>query len=248
MISIEKLREYANLKSFNLGQAEIDYYQEVILFILSREFGRELLFKGGTALTKCFGFDRFSEDLDFNLNLDTDVEKIISSGLKKFYIEFEVVKNIYKNSKNLIYRLKGPLYNGNKNSFCKVSLDFSLREKNIVDGIISRIGLHIDEIPSFDIIVMSKEEIFAEKIRAIYTRNKARDLYDLYFLIKGKVKADKNLINTKLKLYSLKFQMKTFKQMINNKETIWDSEMENLTKTYPDFKELKKDIFNVKIK
>jgi predicted nucleotidyltransferase component of viral defense system len=244
MISIERLREYAKLKSFNLGQAQIDYYQEIILFILSREFGNELLFKGGTALTKCFGFDRFSEDLDFNLSIDINVEKIISRGLKNFYIEFEALEKNYKNSKNLIYRLKGPLYNGNRNSLCKISLDFSLREKNVLDGIISRIGLHIDEIPSFDIIVMAKEEIFAEKIRAIYTRNKARDLYDLYFLIKTKVKPDKKLINTKLELYSLNFEVETFKEMINNKETIWESEMENLTKTYPDFKELKKEIFN----
>lgn len=48
-----------------MGQAEKDYFQEIILFILYREFGRELVFKGGTALTKCYGFDRFSEDLDF---------------------------------------------------------------------------------------------------------------------------------------------------------------------------------------
>ena len=65
MISKDELKEYAKVKDFNLGQAEKNYFQHLILFGLYKEFGKELVFKGGSALTLCYGYNRFSEDLDF---------------------------------------------------------------------------------------------------------------------------------------------------------------------------------------
>src|SRR5690606_37680860 len=114
---------------FNLGQAEKDYYQEIILFILYSEFGKELIFKGGTALTKCFGFDRFSEDLDFTASKELDIKKTLIKGLKNFYIDFTLEERMFLESKNMIIKIKGPLYNGNNISLCKISLDISIREQ-----------------------------------------------------------------------------------------------------------------------
>ena len=88
MITKEELKEYSKIRELNLGQAEKDYFQTIILFILYQDFGKELIFKGGTALSKCFGLDRFSEDLDFTISQDIDIKKI-EDGLNRFRIEFE---------------------------------------------------------------------------------------------------------------------------------------------------------------
>lgn len=73
----------------------------------------------------------------------------------------------------MICRLKGPLYNGSRISLCKISLDLSTRQKLALEPSVVKIGLMINEIPSFDVVVMDKKEIMAEKIRAVFTRNKA---------------------------------------------------------------------------
>ena len=50
---------------FNLYQKEKDYLQHIVLSRIFSRIGSEIIFKGGTSLQKCFGLDRFSEDLDF---------------------------------------------------------------------------------------------------------------------------------------------------------------------------------------
>lgn len=200
------------------------------------------MFKGGTALTKCYGFDRFSEDLDFTAIKKKDFEKTISSGLKKFFLEFETEKESYKNSLKLIYRIQGPLYINQKTSLCKVILNFSLREQTELKPEIKRIGLHVEEIPFFDAIVMSEEEILAEKTRALITRNKARDLYDLYYLIKKGVNINKELIIKKLNFYKQKQVREKIMPAINKKQIIWQTELKHLVKTVPEFEEVKKTV------
>ena len=51
---------------------------------------------------------------------------------------------------------------------------------------------------------LSKDEILAEKIRAVITRTKGRDLYDIWFLLNRGALMDKDLINKKLEYYDLK--------------------------------------------
>jgi predicted nucleotidyltransferase component of viral defense system len=244
MISKKELLEYAKLKKFNLGQAEKDYLQEIILSILYREFGNELVFKGGTALTKCYGFDRFSEDLDFTTTEDLNFEKLVSKGLKKYYLDFIVKEKNMNHSIKLTYNINGPLYIGTPNSTCKIILDFSFREKILLKTSIKKIGLLINEIPNFDVVVMSEEEIFAEKIRAIMTRNKARDLYDLYLLTERNIFCDIDLINKKLNLFNLSFKFLDFKKSIELKKNIWESELKYLIKNVPEFKIVVKKILN----
>lgn len=242
MITKEKLITYAKKKNYNLGQAEKDYFQEIILFILYRDFGKNLVFKGGTALTKCYGLDRFSEDLDFSIEKEEDFGKTIKTGLKDFYIEFETEEKKHLNSIDLIYWIKGPLYNGQKNSMCKIMLDLSLREKTIVEPELKKIGLNIEEIPMFEVVAMQEKEILAEKIRAILTRTKARDLYDTYYLILKKTDTTLNDIEQKFNLINKKFCKEEFEKSINEKEKIWETELKPIVKSYPKFDIVKKTL------
>lgn len=242
MISKEELIGYAKKKNYNTGQAEKDYFQEIILFILYSEFGKELVFKGGTALTKCYGFDRFSEDLNFTSSVEKDFESIVSQGLEKYYLEFDVKKKENRSSVKITYHIQGPLYNGQKNSACKIELDISLREEINLETKIKKIGLHIEKIPLFDVVVMDEKEILAEKIRALMTRNKARDLYDLFYLLEKGIDVDLGLVDKKLRFYSLKFSADKFKESVDSKEAIWGKELKHLVKSYPEFKEVKKKV------
>ncbi|MFH1695480.1 MAG: nucleotidyl transferase AbiEii/AbiGii toxin family protein [Candidatus Micrarchaeota archaeon] len=241
MIEKEELLKYAQNKKYNLGQAEKDYFQEIILFILYQEYGQELVFKGGTALTKCYGFDRFSEDLDFSAKKEYAFEKTISNGLKRFFIEFEVEGKKHKESIDLSYRIKGPLFNGNRNSLCRIEVDISLRDVPVLKASIKKIGLQIEEIPLFQVVVMSEQEILAEKIRAILTRNKARDLYDVYYLLKKGTKVNKDLINKKIE-DKHKFSITKLKKSILEKKIIYDTELKPLLKQFPSFKETQSTI------
>jgi len=242
MISIKELEEYAKLRNIkNIGYAEKDYFQNILLFIISQNYGKNFIFKGGTALNKCYGLNRFSEDLDFTCEEKPDLNKL-ENGLKNFKVEFETEKKEYSDEIKLILRIKGPLYIGIKNSMCKIIIDLSLREKVILIAKIKTIGRFLNEIPSFDILVMQEKEIYAEKIRTIITRNKARDVYDLWFLIKNNIKFDKNLVEEKLKYYKKKWSKKEFIKNINNKKDIWESELKPFLENLPKFEEVKNEI------
>ncbi len=56
-------------------------------------------------------------------------------------------------------------------------------------------------------------QILAEKVRAIYSRNKSRDLYDVYFILnRNKLQFDFDIINKKLG--NVKFSNKAFEDKI----------------------------------
>ncbi|MFH1212195.1 MAG: nucleotidyl transferase AbiEii/AbiGii toxin family protein [Candidatus Woesearchaeota archaeon] len=235
MITKNELEEYAKLRGMkNIGHAEKDYFQSILLFVVYQNYGSEIVFKGGTALSKCFGLNRFSEDLDFSCKDEVNFQAV-AEGLKRFRIEFETEEDSFERSRSWIVRIKGPLFNGNRNSYCKVKLDFSFREKTEIKPVIKSIGRFLEEIPSFDVYVMSEEEIFAEKIRAVMTRNKARDVYDLYFLAEKGVKLNKTLAEKKLEYYSRRFDLKEFAKALKEKKSIWKSELSGLIENVPDF-------------
>ena len=234
MISRTELQQYAKLTALNLGQAELDYYQNIILFIISQEYSKELVFKGGTALKKCYGLDRFSEDLDFTCIKEIDTNKIFNA-LKRFNIEFETEIKDYSQGIKIIIRIKGPLYSGIKNSMCKMIIDLSYRENVLLSPNITNLGRFLLEVPSFDVYVMNEQEILSEKIRAIMTRDKARDVYDLDFLLKKGITINKEFIAQKMSYYNEKFDKKLFIKRLKDKKSIWLSELSPLIKSVPKF-------------
>lgn len=240
------LKKYALLRGLNVGQAEKDYYQTIILFSLYGIVSKELIFKGGTALSKCYGLNRFSEDLDFTVSEEKDFISIISSTLKDFSIEY-IVKEVRTEKPHKKYKLKikGPLYTGSDKTLCSITLDFSFRESVLLEPNIVTIGHHLDVIPSFDVYVMAETEIFAEKVRALFARDSARDLYDLAFLVKKGVTPDYKIINKKLEWSRIVFDKKIFLSRCNSLKSIWQSELRSLVKNVPSFEDCVKTVFDV---
>ncbi|MDD9954331.1 MAG: nucleotidyl transferase AbiEii/AbiGii toxin family protein [Candidatus Woesearchaeota archaeon] len=227
MISKTELKEYAKIRNQTLGQAEKDLFQNVLLFLLYQEHGKELVFKGGTALAKCYGVNRFSEDLDFTATRDIHPEKLITNGLKRYNVAFE-----YTPERILI---QGPLYTGIRESLCSIRIQISRREPVHLDPKTVMIRTFTPFLPNFDVIVMDPHEIFAEKIRALCTREQARDLFDLRMI--REFVPPKELVNKKLAYYKKKFSSEAVQQAIKRKQPIWEKELQYLVAPIPDFDE-----------
>lgn len=233
-----ELQVYKLKLNYNLGQLELDYYQHLILAKLYNEFNT-IYFKGGTCLQKCYGIKRFSEDLDFNY-VDIEIKKVIE------FIEniFETkIRDYYETKFGIGFsiRFSGILYNGTNQSMCKVSFDF--RKGDIYNKALKKIIRPIyHDLPNYFLLALDEEEILAEKIRAIITRYKARDVYDLNELLLNKVSMNLDLVNKKLATYDKTFKQLEFEEKLEEKRSIFDEEMKRLTNIFEDFDTCKKRI------
>src|SRR3989344_500238 len=137
MLAYNELENIARLKRLSLTNAEKDYLQDVMLFSLYSNVGKELVFKGGTALYKTYKLNRFSEDLDFTLNHKIDIEKIngkVISDLMLLNIKGKIKESKeFSGEINVRFLLNGPLYRGSKETQCFIPLNISKREHTVLE-------------------------------------------------------------------------------------------------------------------
>lgn len=236
MLLKPQLREIADTHTNgNIGHTEKLYLQDIILHSIYQKTTDELIFKGGTALLKLYNLDRFSEDLDFTLNREIDLNKIIKD-LKRHLnnfgaeIEEEQTKETEKTYKTRL-GIKGPLYSGTRPSLSFIRIEIN-KKAEAQKPVNKRYSPIFPDIPAFNIITLSQEEILAEKIRALMTRTKARDLYDIYHLLNKDVRIDKDLTNKKLSYYNKEFNEEEIIERTKNLEKEW-MDLSNLTFSEP---------------
>jgi len=250
MLTRKDLSSYRQITGFTLGQIEKDYLRHIFLSILYRAVKDELVFKGGTALQKSYGLNRFSEDLDFTLHADIDIEKVVHkslTGLNIFGCEStKRKKKDVAHGWTYVIKIKGPLFTGAEHSNAFIRLEISKREQVILPVMIHTITPLYTDLPPYSVSVMNPSEIMAEKIRAILTRNKARDIYDLWFLIQKQITTTTQLINKKLQYYNLVFDFESLKKSIEQKEKLWAKEMELLIPLKLKFTDITQSIFSQK--
>lgn len=182
------------------------------------ELRNTLVFKGGTALKKCyFGDYRFSEDLDFSglegVPTGTMMESAINaacSAAKKMLDEYapvEIVCERYtekephpSGQEAFIIRAQFPWQ---RELHTRVMVETSIDEKIIKPANERKIIHEYGESLDVQIKVYALEEIVAEKLRAIlqhmeilehrgWGRSRARDYYDLWRIL-GTYKGEMNL-------------------------------------------------------
>jgi len=249
LIRTEELTEIAKAKRISVKNCEKDYILELLMFSIFSETGDTLVLKGGTAMYKFYNLNRFSEDLDFVVNKRRiDITGIVNTAMRRLAsvgLTGNARLESYRNEINARLMFRGPLYDGSKESMNRITLNFSKREKPM--SIRKKFFIPVyTEIPSFDAFVMATEEIFAEKVRAIYTRNKPRDVYDLWFLMKRNIKPDIALINVKLKAQGIRFSEDGFVEKIDEKAGLFVPDMNGLIiGALTDFESIKKEILDV---
>ncbi len=232
MLRKDELAQIADAKHLSLLNAQRDYVLEVILFALYASIKDELIFKGGTAMYKVYRLNRFSEDLDFTLlkhrrTIPRTFQKV-TRQLSAIGVSARVKEmRDFRQQINVYLECKGPLYNGSKDSLLFIPINISLREK-VQHAAFEMIFSSYQEIPSFEVYVMKEIEIAAEKVRAILGRDKARDVYDLWFLLKKGVPLDEALIAKKLKIAGMHFNKKELLSAVAAKEKMWEMDLQKL--------------------
>ncbi len=186
MIEKRQVQQLAQTWQTTVDNVAREYFQQLFLSRLYEEKGSDsLLFKGGTALRIIWHSPRFSEDLDFT-GVDIaikGIETLMEGALAK--IELEGIQTEIVESKGTsggylaIFRFETTEYTSS------IQLEISLR--NGKKGFGTAALIQSDLVVPYTLIHLKEEILVAEKIKACLTRAKARDFYDLYFILRSRL-------------------------------------------------------------
>lgn len=194
MLKQSQVQRYAHesgLRDLMIAEKEV-----ILTYVLQRLSETDLLgklaFKGGTCIRKMFigSQGRFSTDLDFTSLTDEQPDDLILALMEAFNepyhgIQFEIPdRNWYTTSGGLSWAVN-PTYRHEWNESGDSQFEFQVsnRETPTLDSAEvtqceQSYFKHLPFAPA-PIRCLALSEILAEKIRACYQRNKARDIYDL---------------------------------------------------------------------
>jgi len=185
-------------------------YREYLQILFLKYFYRQkesqkIYFKGGTAIRLLYGSFRFSEDLDFtSVVKEKELKELINKSIKELSVEVAGVR--FKKVESIADSFSGKIVQELPEFKIPVTirLDFSLREKPILSVDTSYLETIFPVSPYPLISHLKAEEMLAEKIRAILTRCRGRDVFDIWFLLSKKVAVDWKLVNKKMAIYKKK--------------------------------------------
>ncbi|MBU1103639.1 MAG: nucleotidyl transferase AbiEii/AbiGii toxin family protein [Nanoarchaeota archaeon] len=230
MVEIKKLvedqfRDIAAQHPFELTMLTKDYYITLLLYLIKDVKG--IHFKGGTALQKIFlNHSRLSEDIDFSVSRNI---KIVREGIISIIKKTKVFEDITEDKRvekfvRLIAHYRG--FSGEKGT-----IFIDLNEKDILlrKPEEHRIAHFYNEfIPEFSISTLAEEEMIAEKVRAAITRNKPRDHFDVYKIIKFKIPVNLKLVKEKCKQTDAEFSIIKMFNKAKQLKNRWDADVEAL--------------------
>lgn len=199
MIDRKQLRDLHD-QDLPLHVLEQDYIQALFLQKLYSE-NEGLVFKGGTFLKHAHGLDRFSEGLDFTAKSEEILSAFESaaSALSDYGVEAEIDQvEESDTSFNARLRYNGPLYDGSERSKGSIDLEVSKRDDVLSEPQWTRLFFEYPEIRVVNALGLKEQELLAEKLRALGTRDKARDLYDCWYLINQEIKPRSELFKQKM--------------------------------------------------
>jgi predicted nucleotidyltransferase component of viral defense system len=160
--------------------------RELFLSRLYQEKGsNSLLFKGGTALRIIWQSPRFSEDMDFtgvNISIKK-IETLMEVALAKMEIEgiqTEIIESKSTSGGYLaIFQFKTDEYESG------IQIEISLRNSKKSAGTATLIQSEL--VMPYTLVHLKENVLVSEKIQACLTRGKARDFYDLYFILRSRM-------------------------------------------------------------
>lgn len=183
MISTAALRTLATKLQTTELNVRREYFQHLFLsYFYQQPLTDQIYFKGGTALRMLYGSPRFSEDLDFSSSVSDirALEDAILGTLADIARE-NIVVDITESQTTSGGYLAIITFRGDHPPV-SVQIEIFLRggeKQGEAATIIS------DLVPAYAIIALSREQFVDEKIQALLFRKKARDFYDLYFILRA---------------------------------------------------------------
>ncbi|MEM2874968.1 MAG: nucleotidyl transferase AbiEii/AbiGii toxin family protein [Candidatus Hadarchaeales archaeon] len=153
---------------------EIAKLQDMVVETLYRVFPKSVL-HGGTAIWRCYSGNRFSEDVDVYMKKDVKALDRLFEELKR--AGFEVAKK--RVTKNSLYSVLSFGETEIRLEALFQAVKGVVREYETYEGVL------------FNVFTLLPEEMIAEKIAAYLKRRKIRDLYDIFFLLRHVMSAEK---------------------------------------------------------
>ncbi len=182
MMVYDQIRQLATQYQTSELNTMREYLQNLFLSYFYQQPETEVIyFKGGTALRLFYRSPRFSEDLDFSTNQEnvSGIEQVLLEVLGKIEKE-NIQTNLQEANKTsggyfsvidfTIYERTIP-----------IQIEISFREKENKGQLVT---IASDFIPPYTLIILEENQLIAQKMRALKARKKARDFYDLYFILR----------------------------------------------------------------
>ena len=183
MITVEAIRALAAKLQTTELNVRREYCQHLFLsYFYQQPLTDQVFFKGGTALRVIYNSPRFSEDLDFSASLMDvhSLEDAVVGALAE--IARENVGVDIAESKTTSGGYLAIITFGGGDTPVAVQLEVSLQEGEKRGEAVTIVS---DFVPAYTILALARDQLIDERIRALLTRKKARDFYDLYFLLRA---------------------------------------------------------------
>lgn len=185
MIALDKLQSLANKKQTTEQNIRREYIQHLFLsYFYQQPQTATIFFKGGTALRLVYNSPRFSEDLDFSTSSGEikPTEDAIQDALRE--IEREGIGTELIEAKETSGGYLAVIHFKLPTGVVAVQLEISFRDRE-ARGEVVTIGDNNDFVPPYTLMVLRREQLVNQKIQALLTRQKPRDFYDLYFILRA---------------------------------------------------------------
>lgn len=184
---------------------EKDYFCSLILDDLARQDQDILIFKGGTLLAKAHaGFYRLSEDLDFTISIPSLASRKerskLAASIKPFInslshrlTNVHLEKELTGSDESRQYNAEITYASSLAEKRGRILIEIGLREKIQHPALKEKMNTLLLNpftrkkwVPQFYFQCLTRQEAYAEKMRAALTRKKLaiRDFYDLDYAIK----------------------------------------------------------------
>jgi len=261
MITTAELHRISSAEGLRFDQTEKDYVILWLLYGLSQpNFSpKGWLFKGGTCLRHCYypGY-RFSEDIDFTCHPEVGGLDSAQKLLNRIAAWIQEKSGIFIANKAPLtipgdFQTEIPVEysrgGSRRQKLPNVKIHLTFDEPILTEVTIRAVKPRYSDLSEFEIACYSKEEIIAEKIRALLQQQmkwpRPRDLYDLWFILcqSGERFQRENLRDLFMQKCSARQIQPDAKGLISenlrnwNKDA-WENILGPLMKTVPNFDEV----------
>ena len=148
------------------SQAQVALLQDEVVDLLYSAYP-QITFHGGTCIWRCYGGNRFSEDLDFCLQKKQFSEERLRKALSSRSLGLDKLKM----TENLLFSKVS-----SDETQVRLEISFSATKKPAVRTYEKADGSFMD------VLALPAEELLLEKIAAYRSRRLIRDIYDVYHL------------------------------------------------------------------
>jgi predicted nucleotidyltransferase component of viral defense system len=254
MIRDIEIKEMAREYGVPETTIEKDYALNWILRSLYQQTDSFAL-KGGTGLRKIYFENyRFSEDLDFTMlrssgrsEIEGVIKKVIQMAKRDSGINFQDIVLSEENINGYKLDIYFSIFRRGGNPL-RIKFDMTEPEKEIMIKPPVKKGIFHPYSDDYSAIalVYSLHEIMAEKLRSIFERTRARDIYDVWYISKN------TDFTQAFDIFPAKCEFKKIKPEVNDIllrkgdfKNAWNSSLEHQLKALPDFKTVFNEVIDL---